>query len=93
MKGRQHPVTIYHASQPQLDYLDAASRTFWQIHTDYPAGDVLIFLPGKLRPYIVIASHLTTSHPGQDDIESLQKSIELTASRLPLEAMQVGITS
>ncbi|KAL1673442.1 P-loop containing nucleoside triphosphate hydrolase protein [Schizophyllum commune] len=73
VKGRQHPVTIYHASQPQLDYLDAASRTFWQIHTDYPAGDVLIFLPG------------------QDDIESLQKSIELTASRLPLEAMQVNL--
>ncbi|TRM61176.1 P-loop containing nucleoside triphosphate hydrolase protein [Schizophyllum amplum] len=73
VKGRQHQVSIYHASQPQLDYLDAASRTFWQVHTDKPAGDVLIFLPG------------------QDDIESLQKSLELVASRLPVDAMQVSL--
>ncbi|KAL1744085.1 P-loop containing nucleoside triphosphate hydrolase protein [Schizophyllum fasciatum] len=73
VKGRQHPVTIYHASKPQVDYLDAASRTFWQVHTDYPDGDVLIFLPG------------------QDDIESLQKTIQLTASRLPVDAMQVNL--
>ncbi|KAF7970276.1 hypothetical protein HWV62_24466 [Athelia sp. TMB] len=47
VKGRQHPVKIYHTSISQLDYVDAALRSFFQIHTDEPAGDVLIFLPGQ----------------------------------------------
>ncbi|KAF9479926.1 P-loop containing nucleoside triphosphate hydrolase protein [Pholiota conissans] len=67
VKGRQHPVKIYHAAESQLDYADAAMRTFFQIHTDQPPGDVLIFLPG------------------QEDIESLQKSIELYAKQLPAD--------
>ena len=65
VKGRQHPVTIYYASTSQPDYVDAAVRTFFQIHTDHSAGDVLIFLPG------------------QEDIESLEKSIQLYANQLP----------
>ncbi|KII90512.1 hypothetical protein PLICRDRAFT_39073 [Plicaturopsis crispa FD-325 SS-3] len=67
VKGRQHPVQIYHTAVGQTDYVDAALRTFFQIHTDQPPGDVLIFLPG------------------QEDIESLEKSIQLYASRLPKE--------
>ncbi|KAG1805388.1 P-loop containing nucleoside triphosphate hydrolase protein [Suillus variegatus] len=62
VKGRQHP---------QTDYVDAALRTFFQIHTDRPPGDVLIFLPG------------------QEDIESLDKSIKMYARRLPEERMTV----
>ena len=46
VKGRQHPVKIYHSSEGQSDYVDSALRTFFQIHTDQPPGDVLIFLPG-----------------------------------------------
>ncbi|KAI0700071.1 Asp-Glu-Ala-His box polypeptide 33 [Cytidiella melzeri] len=46
VKGRQHSVTTYHAVTSQADYIDAALRTFFQIHTDQPPGDVLIFLPG-----------------------------------------------
>jgi HrpA-like RNA helicase len=46
VKGRQHPVSIFHTSTSQNDYLDAALRTFFQIHVDKPPGDVLIFLPG-----------------------------------------------
>jgi HrpA-like RNA helicase len=30
-----------------LDYVEAAMRTFFQIHIDQPPGDVLIFLPGQ----------------------------------------------
>ena len=48
VKGRQHPVKIYYSASDQMDYLDAALRTFFQIHTDQPLGDVLIFLPGSL---------------------------------------------
>ncbi|KAH9065546.1 P-loop containing nucleoside triphosphate hydrolase protein [Lactarius vividus] len=47
VKGRQHPVSIFHTSTSQNDYVDAASRTFFQIHLDRPPGDVLIFLPGQ----------------------------------------------
>jgi ATP-dependent RNA helicase DHX33 len=46
VKGRQHPVQIFHATIGVSDYVDAALRTFYQIHVDQPPGDVLIFLPG-----------------------------------------------
>ncbi|KAF7325769.1 hypothetical protein MKEN_00427400 [Mycena kentingensis (nom. inval.)] len=73
VKGRQHPVKIYHTAQSQTDYLDAAMRTFFQIHVDQGPGDVLIFLPG------------------QEDIESLQKTIGMYAQQLPLDFTKVEI--
>ncbi|EGO23683.1 hypothetical protein SERLADRAFT_450011 [Serpula lacrymans var. lacrymans S7.9] len=73
VKGRQHPVKIFHTAVSQSDYVDAALRTFFQIHIDQPPGDVLIFLPG------------------QEDIESLDKSLKLYAQRLPKERMGVLI--
>ncbi|GBE85278.1 P-loop containing nucleoside triphosphate hydrolase protein [Sparassis latifolia] len=73
VKGRQHPVTIYHTAVGQPDYVDAALRTFFQIHVDQPSGDVLIFLPG------------------QEDIESLEKSIKLYVQRLPKNSPRVTL--
>ncbi|KAI0315296.1 P-loop containing nucleoside triphosphate hydrolase protein [Amylostereum chailletii] len=73
VKGRQHPVTIYHTSTSQADYVDAALRTFFQIHVDNPPGDVLVFLPG------------------QDDIETLQASIDSYSRQLPQDALGVII--
>ncbi|RDB16014.1 putative ATP-dependent RNA helicase prh1 [Hypsizygus marmoreus] len=73
VKGRQHPVKIYYSSEGQTDYVDSAMRTFFQVHTDQPPGDVLIFLPG------------------QEDIESLEKSIKLFANQLPKDEMEVLI--
>ena len=49
VKGRQHPVKIFHTITSQTDYVDAALRTFFQIHIDSPPGDVLIFLPGMIE--------------------------------------------
>ena len=46
VQGRQHPVKILHTAVGQTDYVDAALRTFFQIHTTRPPGAVLIFLPG-----------------------------------------------
>ncbi|KAI6127373.1 P-loop containing nucleoside triphosphate hydrolase protein [Pisolithus croceorrhizus] len=71
VKGRQHPVKIFHAAVSQTDYVESASRAFFQIHLDQPPGDVLIFLPG------------------QEDIESLEKTIKLHAKRLPVSVMNV----
>ncbi|KAG8859318.1 putative ATP-dependent RNA helicase dhr2 [Tulasnella sp. 330] len=47
VKGRQHPVTVLHTQDSQEDYVDSALQTFYQIHTEKPPGDVLIFLPGQ----------------------------------------------
>ncbi|KAJ7721480.1 P-loop containing nucleoside triphosphate hydrolase protein [Mycena metata] len=65
VKGRQHPVKIFHATEDETDYVDAALHTFFNIHFNEPPGDVLIFLPG------------------QEDIESLEKSIQMVSRRLP----------
>ncbi|KAI0770462.1 P-loop containing nucleoside triphosphate hydrolase protein [Fomes fomentarius] len=73
VKGRQHPVITYHTSTSQPDYVDAAFRTFFQVHTDQSTGDVLIFLPG------------------QEDIESLEESIQLYANQLPKDTPRVLI--
>ncbi|KAK0504933.1 ATP-dependent RNA helicase Prh1 [Armillaria luteobubalina] len=75
VKGRQHPVKVYHSVTDQMDYLDAALRTFFQIHMDQPPGDVLVFLPG------------------QEDIESLEKSIQSLNRRLPPGRMEVLVCS
>lgn len=66
-------------------------RTFFQVHIDQPPGDVLIFLPGRLPthsfwPFIELAA-------GQEDIESLEKSITFFAKRLPVDKMDVRFIS
>jgi len=72
IQGRQHPVRTFYSAKSQLDYTEAAMRTFFQIHFDQPPGDVLIFLPG------------------QEDIESVQSSIQLFAQRLPVDSPDVS---
>jgi HrpA-like RNA helicase len=52
VQGRQHPVEVFYVKEPQPDYVDAALRTFYQIHSDPMPGDVLIFLAGKYPPVI-----------------------------------------
>ncbi|GAA6038833.1 hypothetical protein JCM8097_002918 [Rhodosporidiobolus ruineniae] len=47
VQGRQHKVTLKYAAEPQLDYVDAALKTVFQIHTKYPPGAILVFLPGQ----------------------------------------------
>lgn len=47
VQGRQHPVTTYFAEEPQVDYMEAALQTLFQIHVEQPPGDVLVFLPGS----------------------------------------------
>ncbi|KAF9778682.1 P-loop containing nucleoside triphosphate hydrolase protein [Thelephora terrestris] len=47
VKGRQYAVRIFHTPAGQPDFVEAALRTFFQIHTSNSAGDVLIFLPGQ----------------------------------------------
>lgn len=48
VKGRQHPVKLMYAEEPQTDYLDAALVTILQVHQEQPLpGDILVFLTGQ----------------------------------------------
>ncbi|GAA6009758.1 hypothetical protein JCM11491_001088 [Sporobolomyces phaffii] len=47
VKGRQHKVQVHYTSEHQNDFLDAALKTVFQIHTRYPPGSILVFLPGQ----------------------------------------------
>ncbi|PLW37019.1 hypothetical protein PCANC_14016 [Puccinia coronata f. sp. avenae] len=47
VKGRQYPVTLFYAQEPQEDYVESAVKTALQIHAKYPLGDLLIFLTGQ----------------------------------------------
>lgn len=93
VKGRQHPVSIFHTSTSQNDYLDAALRTFFQIHVDRPPGDVLIFLPGMFVSGTFPIALNFQLYLGQDDIESLESSLSMYADQLPQEVPNVIICS
>jgi ATP-dependent RNA helicase DHX33 len=93
VRGRQHPVSIYYTSSSQSDYLDAALRTFFQIHVDRPPGDVLIFLPGIFIFHIFLFLLNSQSRLGQDDIESLESSLRMYADQLPQNVPDVIICS
>jgi ATP-dependent RNA helicase DHX33 len=93
VKGRQHPVSIFHTSSSQNDYLDAALRTFFQIHLDKPLGDVLIFLPGILCVSRFPIRTKPLGCAGQDDIENLESSLRVYANQLPQNIPNVIICS
>ena len=88
IKGRQHKVTVHYATEPQTDYLDAALKTVFQIHTRFPPGAILVFLPGEypldsssLPGEVLMQGERRCS--GQDEIESLASSIKQFAPDLP----------
>jgi HrpA-like RNA helicase len=47
--GRTFPVQIFYTDVPQKDYIDAAVRTIYQIHSENleVSGDILVFLTGQ----------------------------------------------
>ncbi|XP_035987883.1 ATP-dependent RNA helicase DHX33 isoform X2 [Fundulus heteroclitus] len=48
LEGRQHPIQIYYTKQPQLDYLQAALVSVFQIHKEAPQShDILVFMTGQ----------------------------------------------
>ncbi|KAH7341759.1 P-loop containing nucleoside triphosphate hydrolase protein [Rhizoctonia solani] len=47
VKGRQHPVKLMYLKDNTADYLESALKTIFQIHTNQPPGDILIFLAGQ----------------------------------------------
>ncbi|XP_075212516.1 ATP-dependent RNA helicase DHX33 [Lycorma delicatula] len=48
LEGRQYPVEVFHAVEPQDDYCFSCLVTIFQIHKDAPANeDILVFLTGQ----------------------------------------------
>ncbi|XP_022380382.1 putative ATP-dependent RNA helicase DHX33 isoform X2 [Enhydra lutris kenyoni] len=48
LEGRQHPIQVLYAKQPQQDYLHAALVSVFQIHQEAPPSqDILVFLTGQ----------------------------------------------
>ncbi|EEB08731.1 ATP-dependent RNA helicase Prh1 [Schizosaccharomyces japonicus yFS275] len=47
ISGRQYPVQVHYTYAPEVDYVDAALRSVFQLHTQLPAGDILVFLTGQ----------------------------------------------
>ncbi|KAJ3699110.1 hypothetical protein LUZ61_002815 [Rhynchospora tenuis] len=47
VQGRQYPVDILYAYQPEPDYLDATLIAIFQIHLEEGPGDILAFLTGQ----------------------------------------------
>lgn len=47
IEGRAHPVEISYLEEPTPDYVDKAIETAFQIHTQEPPGDILVFLTGQ----------------------------------------------
>lgn len=48
IEGRQYPIKIMYAKEPQQDYLFSATVSVFQIHQEFPpTGDILVFLTGQ----------------------------------------------
>ncbi|KAK6182959.1 hypothetical protein SNE40_010524 [Patella caerulea] len=48
LEGRQFPIQVYYACNPQSDYLFASLVTLFKIHKEAPKGhDILLFLTGQ----------------------------------------------
>ena len=87
VQGRQHPVEIFYAKEPQPDYVDAALRTLHQIHSQPIPGDVLIFLAGKDSLDYITIPHNQFS--GQEDIEALGAAVLQYRCSRPQDEMDV----
>lgn len=48
VEGRQFPVQMMYAPEPQDDYVEAAVTTVLQIHMHEAKGDILVFLTGQV---------------------------------------------
>lgn len=76
VRGRQHGVERFHTLEPCSDWRDAALRAIIQIHTNYAAGDILVFMTGQ-EDIEAMASQLRVYAPGLEKlIESQNEARE-----------------
>ena len=69
--GRLHPVSLYYAPEVLEDPIDAALVSIFQVHTDHPRGDILVFLTGQEEienMQSLIEEHLCDLPDGADKV-------------------------
>ncbi|KAF9426512.1 hypothetical protein BGZ94_006411 [Podila epigama] len=47
VQGRMYPVDVHYLQEPCSDYVEKAIQTVFDIHTQEPAGDILVFMTGR----------------------------------------------
>lgn len=47
IEGRFHPIKIFNTKEPIKNFIDGCVNTVFQIHTNEPKGDILVFLTGQ----------------------------------------------
>ncbi|KAI9882386.1 MAG: kinetochore-associated Ndc80 complex subunit spc25 [Watsoniomyces obsoletus] len=66
LEGRMYPVDILYLEEPVPDYVEAAVKTVFDIHTKEGEGDILLFLTGREeieRVIALISERAATLHP------------------------------
>jgi len=47
LEGRMYPVDVLYSETPVEDYVEKAVQTVFDIHSNEPSGDILVFLTGR----------------------------------------------
>ncbi|KAF2083618.1 P-loop containing nucleoside triphosphate hydrolase protein [Saccharata proteae CBS 121410] len=84
LEGRMYPVDIHYLEQPAEDYVERAVKTVFDIHSDEPEGDILIFLTGREeieRAIEMIADRIATLNPNAATIQPLPLYAGLTTEQ------------
>lgn len=95
VQGREYPVEIYHTTDLATsydgsgkgDYIEGALKCIFQIHLSNQDGDILVFLTGSH------SSKMLFLIAGQNEIESLESSIESLKPELPRNKDTVNLCS
>ncbi|OCK80157.1 ATP dependent RNA helicase [Lepidopterella palustris CBS 459.81] len=74
LEGRMYPVDIHYLEEPAEDYVEKAVETVFEIHTNEPEGDILIFLTGREEIETMIeriADRLDSINPSAPKLQPL----------------------
>ncbi len=81
LQGRAYPVDILHLEEPADDYIEKAVDTAFNIHTQEPDGDILVFLTGREeieRATQLLSERAAHLHPKAQSLQPLPLFAGLT---------------
>ena len=84
LEGRMYPVDNLFLEEPAEDYVERAIKTVFDIHTNEPVGDILIFLTGREEidhAIQLIADGAASLHPRAQSIMALPLYAGLTSEQ------------
>ncbi|KAK4866214.1 hypothetical protein LT330_008555 [Penicillium expansum] len=84
LEGRMYPVDMLFLDSPAEDYIERAVKTVFDIHTQEPEGDILLFLTGREEidtAIQLISERAATLHPKAPSLLSLPLYAGLTTEQ------------